>query len=507
MTQPISKSFILSTAIAFAIPTASVAEVSATDVWESWKSYAESFGQTVTVGSQLDDGGALILNDVKMAFDFPEGSGSSSLGLLEFRERGDGTVAITMGSDMPFSISMTPDEGEAVDLAMIMRQSGMSIIASGEPENITFDYLASDFSFDLDTLIVDGEKIDVLANFALNSIDGQFAVNLANGMEYASQFNAANMTYEINVTDPDGDGNMNMKGTVADVATNSNVAVPEGFDPADPTQIFGGDFAVTGGLTAGASNSAMDFQDGRDGGENFALTTSSNSSGLNFSIADGSMEYGGSAKGIHYDVKSPQIPFPEVTLDFSEVAFNLLMPLTKSDDPQDYGFLMRLAGLEVNDMIWAMFDSGEVMPRGPATISIDLSGQMNWLLDITDPEQAEAFDDEVPAELHSLTINEILVSALGAEINATGDFTFDNSDLETFDGMPAPTGKINANIIGANGLMDRLVSMGFLPSDQAMAGRMMLGLFARPSGGEDSLESTIEINGDGSIFANGQQLR
>ena len=46
-----------------------------------------------------------------------------------------------------------------------------------------------------------------------------------------------------------------------------------------------------------------------------------------------------------------------------------------------------------------------------------------------------------------------------------------------------------------------------VPYMKAMGMRMMLGLFARPAGGEDTMTSTIEVTGDGSVFANGQQLK
>jgi hypothetical protein len=50
--------------------------------------------------------------------------------------------------------------------------------------------------------------------------------------------------------------------------------------------------------------------------------------------------------------------------------------------------------------------------------------------------------------------------------------------------------------------------MGLLPEDQAMGARMMMGMFARPGDGEDTLVSKIEVDGaSGSISANGQRLK
>jgi hypothetical protein len=51
-----------------------------------------------------------------------------------------------------------------------------------------------------------------------------------------------------------------------------------------------------------------------------------------------------------------------------------------------------------------------------------------------------------------------------------------------------------------------LIQMGLIPEDQAMMPRMMLGMFATPVG-DDMLTSTIEVNAEGHVLANGQRLR
>ena len=73
--------------------------------------------------------------------------------------------------------------------------------------------------------------------------------------------------------------------------------------------------------------------------------------------------------------------------------------------------------------------------------------------------------------------------------------------------MPKPTGSLDLTLVGGNGLIDKLVAMGLLPEEQAMGARMMMGLFAVPGDGEDSLKSKLEINEDGHVLANGQRLK
>jgi len=504
MTNHYFKLITQSAAIAFILPTAAMAQVSALDVWESWESYVESFGQTITVGSQEVNGDTLILQDITASAEFPEGAFTSSLEFLEFRELSDGTVAITMAPDFPLSLSIQAEPGSFVDIAMIMRQSGASIIASGSPGDITFDYLASEISFALEELVVDGETIDATVQFAMGDIGGQMALTDNGDITYRSNFTAATTTYEVNFTDPTDGGNVIMNGSMDDVKTNTMLSLPEGFDLDDPSAMFGGDFNIQGGLEIGAMRGSTSFDNPM---QNMSITTLASGGSLNFAILDGSISYGGITNDLEYTIESALLPLPGMSFSIAETAFSLLMPLAQSDEPQDFGFLMRMADLEISDTLWGMFDAAAILPRDPATILLDLSGSMNWLLDITDPKQTEAFTGEAPALLHRLTIEDIVIAAVGAEISGQGEFTFDNTDMVTFNGIPAPTGVIEMDIVGVNGLLDRLIQMGLLPAEQAAGARMMLGLFARPSGGEDTLSSTIEVNGDGSIFANGQQLR
>jgi len=503
MQKPISK-LLAGTAALFMVPGSALADVTATEVWDNWKTHAEKFGQTVTVGSQKASGDTLTLNDVTIGMEFPDGSATGTLEFLEMRERGDGTVAITMSPDFPFTMVADPKTGEAVDMAFMFRQVGTSIVASGGDGDITYDYLSSEIGMAVEKLIVDGEELDGVIEFALRDVDGQYASSEGDMTTLKSQTTAAVMDFAVSFTDPKGDGKVAMSGSVEGLRSNSSASFPVDFNMEDPTKIFSGGMNVEGGFLAGASNYSMNFQDGRD---SFSADATSSSSALSFALKDGSIQYGGSTTDTNYRLTSPQIPFPEITFGMAESGFNLLMPLVPSEEPSDFGFLLKLVGLEISDMIWGMFDPSGALPRDPATVIFDVGGQMNWLVDITDPELAENFDGEMPTEIHELSLNDLTISVAGALAKGTGQFVFDNSDLETFDGMPAPTGTIDIDLLGINGLIDTLVNMGLLPQEQAMGARMMMGLFARPGQGEDSLTSKIEVKGDGSVFANGQQLK
>ena len=95
-------------------------------------------------------------------------------------------------------------------------------------------------------------------------------------------------------------------------------------------------------------------------------------------------------------------------------------------------------------------------------------------------------------------------------VGATAHYTYvklRDFDLQTFGGMPKPTGAIDLKLVGGNGLLDKLVAMGFVPEAQAMQARLMLGLFAVPGEAPDTLTSRLEVNEQGHVLANGQRIQ
>ncbi len=174
-----------------------------------------------------------------------------------------------------------------------------------------------------------------------------------------------------------------------------------------------------------------------------------------------------------------------------------------SETPQAWSAVARLVDLTAADSLWSMFDPGGQLVRDPVTLIVNVRGTGRWTGDIMDPTvQAQA---AARRELLSMDVPKVF-SALGGEVDATGAFTFDNSDLATFDGLPAPTGKLTTKLTGINALIDTAVSMGFIPEEEVIAVRMGLALLAKPGAGPDQLVSEIEFKDKG-LFVNGQRMR
>lgn len=181
------------------------------------------------------------------------------------------------------------------------------------------------------------------------------------------------------------------------------------------------------------------------------------------------------------------------------------MPLQKSDAPADFALGVKLIDFKVSDSLWGMIDPGAALPHDPATLVLDTKGTATLTQDLTAAQGGMVEMQGPPGMLNSFDVPTLDLKIAGAELTGNGSFTFDNSDMESFAGMPAPTGKLDLKATGVNGLIDKLVSMGLIPQDQAMQGKMMMGMFAQPGDGEDTLVSTIEFK-DKKMTINGMEM-
>ncbi len=484
---------------------AGLADVTADQIWSDWQTLLTDMGQTVSVGSEERSGNVLTLRDVSFTGEFPEGGMTGTIAEMSFTERGDGTVEITYSPEIPLDFRITPAEGGAGTFTMLMRTSGMTTIASGGDDNIAYDFVAPEFAFTVSEFEAEGEPFDMTFEIALASVAGRYSIAGDTERQIDSEVTAATMTMTMVGTDPEGSGDsVDLTATVANIASSSTGTLSSLAAMGDLGAALKAGMTSNGTMTHGPASYEMR---GTSEGSTFDVRGKAASGTFDFSLSEEGIDYGGSNTGVELAVSGSDIPFPELSFAAAESAGRLAMPMTESDEPQNIALVLRLIDLTINDMIWSMFDPGGALPRDPATLIVDLSGKANWLVDVFAPGFEEEALSGPPGQLHSVDVNELRLTAAGAELTGDGAFTFDNSVVNSLNAMPQPSGTLNLQLVGGNGLLDRLVQMGMLPEDQAMGARMMLGLFARPGGGEDTLVSEITVQPDGAILANGQRIK
>ncbi|WP_397542480.1 DUF2125 domain-containing protein [Roseovarius salis] len=487
------------------------ADVTAEQVWSDWRGYMADAGYTVRATEERS-GDVLTVTDLTMTFEVPEEDSTvtMTMGEMTFTDNGDGTVALGLPADLPIGVVVEGPEGEEADVGLNYATTGLSINVSGDPDDMTYTYSAAMVGLSLDRLAVEGETVDMAefgtAELSLANVAGSTRMVIGELRRSIQKVSSGAITYLVDINEPEGgDGHVVVRGGADSMDLKADVSLPEDMDTEEMSRMLAAGFAIDGSFSIEGGNTSFDFTDDEEAVQG---SSSSAMSGLRVVMNKERVLYSGDAEALEISMAGGDLPFP-VEIGAEDTGFTMDMPVARSEEMQDFALAMRLGGVSVSEMIWGMIDPGGQLPHDPATVAFDISGTAKLFVDLFDPDQMAKIDtgESLPGELNSLQLNDLTVSAAGAELTGAGAFTFDNSDLETFEGMPAPSGEVNLKLVGGNGLLDKLVGMGLVPEEEASGMRMMMGLFAVPGEGEDTLTSTIEVRDDGQILANGQRLQ
>lgn len=481
-----------------------LADLSANDIWDNWKDYLSGFGYSVS-GLERDTGSGLEVSDFKLTMQIPddEGSFTFDMGAISFIETADGTVRIDMGDVLNIGFTLDPRLGDTVKGTMVVSQTDYALLASGTLEDIKYTYDAG--SLNLKMKDFEGAEETMGIDMTMREISSVTSVAGTDLRTFDQKMSIGALIYAVDTASPDGVDTLQMRVDSKDLRFAANGQLPAELDTNNARDMIAAGLKIDGGYTMGGGSSEVTFK-GRDG--NGTINTTGTGGTFDFSLSDAGFKYGIDQTGVTINSLISTFPLP-MTFTSDSIAVNVLAPTLKKPAAQDLGMLISLEGFTMSDALWGIFDPTAQLPRDPATITANLTGTAKLLFDYLDPTQATLLEQTgaPPGELESLSLKTLIVDAVGARLTGTGDFTFDNSDTVTFNGMPRPEGAIDLQLKGANGLLDKLVTIGLLPQDQAMGARMMMGLFARPGEGEDSLVSKIEVNDQGHVLANGQRIQ
>lgn len=480
------------------------ADLTAQDVWSDWRGYIGGLGYDVSA-TEATDGDTLKITNLMINVVLPEDEGTAAvnMGEINLRDNGDGTVTWTMPSTTPLTVNVRPTDDKPVDVQIDLNQTGLNMVVSGSPGDMNYSYSAVKLAMTLASLVVDGKPMDNVATFdmVMENLIGQSKMQVDELRHVSQKMSVDSVSYNFSAADPEGSGNMKFVGGWKDISFEGAASIPLDIDPENPEDMFAKGFAFAGAYEFGNGSTEFFFI---ENGEAVQFNSKSDAGELAVSMDATRMEYAGSTKGLSVNMSGGDIPFP-ISAEVAEAGFAMQMPIGASDEPQDFGIAVSVIDFAVPDMLWSIADPQSILPRGPATVALDLTGSAKLLANLMDPEVMNS--PAPPGELHSLKLGGLVVSVAGAELTGEGDFTFDNSDLQTFGGVPRPTGAVDLQLVGGNGLLDNLVKMQIIPEDEAMQARMMMGLFAVPGDGEDTLNSTLEVNEQGHVLANGQRIQ
>jgi len=255
---------------------------------------------------------------------------------------------------------------------------------------------------------------------------------------------------------------------------------------------------VTVSGTSGSARSAT--QATTVDGQTLVFDAITGASAFNAELADGALTIQLSGQDLSLKLAGSVLPFSKTTVALTGFDTSISVPVIAEQRVANGEFSLRLDDLSVSDNIWEMFDSGEALIREPAALVLDIGFGLKLERGLF--QALSDADNNVPATIEYLDINEVSLSALGVNLAANGAVTFDNSNRQ-----PVPQGVLDAEIDGISSLLASLSQIGVLPPEMMMGARMMMGVMLVPADGPDSFTSRIEVAPDGTVTANGIPLQ
>ena len=528
--------------VAIAAPAS--AELTAQGVREEYFDLAERLGATVEVGSEDATEEAVTLEDVVIAVESDDPAGGAvryAIPTMTFQAQDDGSVAVTIAPEIAIDATGTdPETGAETAFEALLRTEGYETVISEaggppvaegepEPEPGAASEAARRYDFEADRVVLDvveagpvDEPFEGDFELVMTDYTGSFiSTPLPEATRYTGSTTIGEATVEAtspaaasggDAGEAAGTGRGDVSVTMESVTLTGGFTVPDAAfaetQPEDPSALFDAGLAMEVALGFGPTDFSVDATGGEGGEENFSAQGEVGTAALSFSVDDESLTYDLTTEGTRVVIEGGGLPVPraEVALGSTEGSFRI--PTVATEGAEPFALRAMLSDLTLSEQIWAQFDPEGRLPRDPVSYSLAAEGQMRLLASLFDEAaQAEIEEsDGEPFEIRQADLD-LRVEGLGASVDADGSFTFDNDDLATFEGMPAPTGEATIEASGIDGLLDTLTDMGLVPSDQLMPARMVLGLFAR-SDGEGGYTSEVVVDGaTGEITVNDQRLR
>ncbi|MCW8842587.1 MAG: DUF2125 domain-containing protein [Rhodobacteraceae bacterium] len=509
---PLSRAMLLGATF---VPGAAIADLAANDVWQHFKDVSALYGGALE-GTTSQKGETLTITDMRFAADLPFDAGKLAvdLGDIQLREASDGSVSLIYPSNIVLQMRYMSADGETYGGGMTVTHEGLVSKATGRRDEITFDYAASriDMSLDIPTLPEGLESYS--GSGFLSDVTGRSVHQMASGLDADASLSVGkhSFTADQSMRLEDEDGAVQVKNTSGgnSMTAQGKTSIPAGgIDLVDLAASLRSGLAVSGlAKISDYSTNQVTAQDGAVIARQH-VTAESYETSMTLNASGASIE--GPSEGLRIEVEMPTMGGMIFGADIASGYGKFRAPLLKDETFDAAQIKLDLNGIVLDESLWAMGDPTGILPRDPANLNLDLTGKIRHQVEWLDFANVEAATDTLtglPVEPESLQLNTLRLSAAGAEITGEGAFTFDLTDLQSFDGMPRPEGKLTLRAKGLNALLQKLQQLG-MPDDQIGSGMMMLGMFTAPDpeNGEDARKTVLEVTPEGQVLNNGMRIR
>lgn len=468
------------------------AGVTAQDVWNSFETSFDLIGE---FDAELrKTGSSLSITQIRLKV--PHFAEAKMAGTITLQETSDGRVEILL----PPTIVSTFTSETGTSGTLNFSQTDMTFFASGSAGAIQYTLAAPEVGFDASILPRDGGSSAEI-QIDLENFEGASLFTEGDMLEVDLDYKIETLRIDAALPTPQSP-DMTLKSESKEIVFAALGKIPSGFEQPPMNAFFDPD---------------IDFEITLEQGSSFSETVATISgqptrSQTIVNSGRGELIFKDNAAKVEFrlqDLTSPieinNLPLPMVSSKADEVFVSLQVPLSTSENQPDFTYKINVNGLTVDDALWGIFDPQAIISRDPLNLRLDLTGSGNFALDqLTLPDDMQSLIGEDVFE--TMRINAFSLDVAGAALDATGSFVFDHTDKQPGT-PPRVDGKLNVDVSGGFSLLDNLATLGFLSEQQAIGLKFASGFFLTPGPAPDSLKSLVEIKPDGSIYANGQQVK
>ncbi|MEZ5714730.1 MAG: DUF2125 domain-containing protein [Paracoccaceae bacterium] len=502
----------LAAALALPLAQPALADLTPDDAWAIWTAQATALGLSLDA-TETHEGAALQIGKITLSGQLPDEAGSFYLSFTgpRFEPAANGAVSVLMAETVHWDFGGALKGEGSLNGSVTQRCDGALATMTGTPQATVTEQTIDKCTFTLTSVSLNGEALDlpssavrIVLNQGLNRVETALDDTHLR-LKKNSQLASYDLSYHLELPDKGKTGVFEGGGSASDVDQSSELTLPkDGIDPLGLHDQLRAGLSVVVRVTSGAGSSFQRVT--QDGTVIQDQTSNQGASDFYLTLDSTGFSEGGTMGAFSTRMTGPELPFP-VALSAEGFDVLLKVPLLMGEG-QDANFRIALRQLTLGDDLWALFDPAGKLPRDPMSVAFDLGAKVSILYDFLDIRalMAGAKPPEMPVMVKTARLGDLRIAGAGAELTGQGDVTLDYTDMETFDGLPAPEGQAAVTITGAQGLLDKLVELGLLPEEQAMGTRMMLAMFTKPSG-DDSVTSEVEIRKTGEVTVNGQRVK
>jgi Uncharacterized protein conserved in bacteria (DUF2125) len=506
-------------ALLLSVSAPSVFALTAEEVWAEAQRLAAEADVTLTAITRRQ-GDRLVLTGVVIPFGPLTERVDLKLERIDLQERPDGTVAVLLPPAFPVTFDLRASDPDFDFITLAASAPGFSLVIAGLGEEAALDLSAPSLVLSLAEVVpaLDvTEQLDV--NLAIADLSLQHKMDLASPTKtVVSSLRLGTLHGDAFVAVDDVADTVSFAVDLSNVEGNLDAFVPQSADSArlegtidddNPLaamlQVLGDGLSLSANLSHGP----------------FVLLAESTTPGeqvrAEISALSGAAKAGVGAEGLFYELSLgktemattgdlPELDYPKMSIGIGGLAYGVSVGIGDLVSPQKARVWARLTDLTIPPEIWAEADPSGTLGLEPLSYGLDASATYAVGPEMLEPGWRPDPNAFPPLDIVDLTLNELMFRGAGITLDGKGSLAFDETDLTTFEGLPAPEGKLAFTATGVNALLDRLVAAGLVPPDELTAFRMGLMVIAKAGKTPDSLVSDIEFR-EKSLFLNGMKIR